>query len=59
VIRPLREHGHWKLHTQRWLVSTPPGPEQKAALVWLEAPPAVGEADITRRLDALGRTRAR
>ena len=40
VIRLLREAGHWKLHTQRWLVNTPPGPEQKAALVWLEARPA-------------------
>ena len=56
VVRLLREDGHWKLHTQRWLVNTPPGPEQKAALVWLEARPAVTGPDVTRRLDALGLT---
>jgi hypothetical protein len=47
VVRLLREDGHWKLHTQRWLVNTPPGPEQKAALVWLEARPAVTGPDVT------------
>ena len=56
VIRLLREHGHWKLHTQRWLVNTPPGPEQEAALVWLEARAAASGPDVTRRLDALGLT---
>jgi hypothetical protein len=56
VIRLLREDGHWKLHTQRWLVNTPPGPEQEAALVWLEARPAASGPDVTRRLDALGLT---
>jgi hypothetical protein len=53
VFRLLREGGHWKLHTQRWLVNTPPGPEQQAALAWLETPPG-GEKDAARRLDALG-----
>jgi len=56
VFRLLRENGHWKLHTQRWLVSTPPGPEQKAALAWLGAGRDAGEQDLTRRLDALGLT---
>jgi hypothetical protein len=56
VFRLRRENGHWKLHTQRWLVNTPPGPEQKAALAWLEARPAAGGEDPARRLDALGLT---
>lgn len=55
VFRLLREGGHWKLHTQRWLVNTPPGPEQEAALAWLETPPGRDPA-AARRLDALGLT---
>ena len=55
VFRLQREDGHWKLHTQRWLVNTPPGPEKKTALAWLGARDA-GQPDITRRLDALGLT---
>lgn len=54
VFRLLREGGHWKLHTQRWLVNTPPGPEQQAALAWLETPP--GRDPAAQRLDALGLT---
>jgi len=36
IVRMTREDGHWKVHSQRWLVATPPATEQREALAWLK-----------------------